>query len=98
MGNYFLSQSALADLDDIWNYIADNSLQQADKTQDRIFAACQKIANHIHIGRPRPELRSGLRSFQEKPYLIFYTIENEATDLITIRRIIHHSRDLTTLF
>ena len=96
MSDFYLSKAALADLDDIWDYIAQDSLKQADKMQDRILAICQKIADNTHTGRPRPELRTGLRSFLEKPYLLFYTIDSE--DVVTLRRIIHYSRDLEALF
>ena len=96
MATYSLSRAALADLDDIWDCIAQDSSLQADKMQDRIFDACQKLANNTQIGRPRPELRSGLRSFLAKPYTLFYTIESE--EAITVRRIIHYSRDLDALF
>jgi toxin ParE1/3/4 len=96
MATYSLSRTALADLDDIWDYIAQDSSLQADKMQDRIFAACQKVANNTELGRPRPELRSGLRSFPAKPYTLFYTIDSE--EAITVRRIIHYSRDLDALF
>ena len=96
MATYSLSRTALADLDDIWDYIAQDSSLQADKMQDRIFAACQKVANNTELGRPRSELRSGLRSFLAKPYILFYTIESE--EAITVRRIIYYSRDLDALF
>ena len=96
MSDYSISKAALADLDDIWDYIAQNSLLQADRMQDRIFRACYKLAKNIHAGRPRPELREGLRSFIEEPYVIFYTIEESAR--ITIRRVIHGSRDIESMF
>lgn len=96
MADYYLSRAAIADLDDIWDYIHQDSVLQADRMQDRIFAACQQLACNPHRGRPRPELRAGLRSFLAKPYLLFYTIELE--DAVTVRRIIHHSRDLDALF
>ena len=95
MASYYLSTATLADLDDIWDYIAQDNFLEADKMQDRIFAAGSKLAKNSHMGRPRPELRPELRSFQEKPYVIFYTIE---VDRITVRRIIHGSRDLEALF
>ena len=93
--DYHLSAVALADMDDIWDYIAQDSFLEADKMQDRIFAACSKLAKNPYIGRPRPELRPELRSFQEKPYVIFYTVEEER---ITVRRVIHSSRDIEALF
>ena len=96
MADFYLSRAALADLDDIWDYISQSSLVQADKVQDRILAACQKISDNAHMGRPRPELRPELRSFLEKPYVLFYTIDSEG--VVTIRRVIHHSRDLEALF
>lgn len=75
MATYSLSRAALADLDDIWDYIAQDSSLQADKMQDRIFVVYQQLARNPHRWRPRQELRSGLRSFPAKPYTLFYTID-----------------------
>lgn len=96
MADYYLSRAAIADLDDIWDYIAQDSVSQADKMQERLFSACQQLARNPHQGRPRPELRTGLRIHLVKPYTLFYTIDLE--EMITVRRVIHHSRDLDALF
>ena len=56
--------SARADLDDIWDYIASNSIQNADRFVDRIYELCQKtLAYQPMMGRSREELASQLRSF-----------------------------------
>ena len=55
---------------------------------ERIFGL---IAEHPQIGRQRPEVMPGLRSFAIAPWVIFYRIEDEAVGIV---RIIHGARDL----
>lgn len=48
------------DLDDIWDYVAQDSVLQADKLWDRFQAKLEHLARWNTIGRPRPELAPGL--------------------------------------
>ena len=96
MATYHVSNEAIADLDAIWDYLAGEGSTQADKLLDGVFETCGHLADNPHIGRNRPELKEGLRSFPVKPYLIFYTVEDPQK--ITIRRVIHGSRDLEKQF
>ena len=96
MATYHVSNEAIADLDAIWDYLAGEGSTQADKLLDHVFETCGHLADNPHIGRSRPELKEGLRSFPVKSYLIFYTVEGPQK--ITIRRVIHGSRDLEKQF
>ena len=47
------------------------------------------------MGRLRPELASGMRSFAIDKYLVFYRI---AGDAITVLRVLHGARDIEQMF
>jgi len=86
---------AEADLDEIWLYIAQDDPNAADRFMDRIEERCHLLAENPRIGRSRPGLASGLRSFPVGNYLIFYVpIENG----IEIVRVVSGSRDIEALF
>jgi toxin ParE1/3/4 len=65
--------------------------------EDRFFRefnqARDMIARHPDIGRKRPELRAGLRSWPVHPYLIFYTVDDKACRA-TFVRVIHGHMDI----
>ena len=67
-----LQPRAKADLADIWEFIADDSDEQADAFIDLIDQKFQLLAQQSGIGRRRDELADGLRSFPVGRYVIFY--------------------------
>lgn len=89
------TKRAESDLEDIWFYIAQDSLLAADKILDDIETQCRLIATQPRMGRARPELpQPELRSFPVGRYLIFYTT---LPDGIEILRVLHSARDLDAL-
>src|SRR5438128_1888580 len=90
-----LSRRAVADLEDIWLYVAQDSSAAADQLLDRISHACQKLADTPRLGRPRDELVVGLRSLPVGDYLVFY---RPAKDGIEVARILNGYRDLDAIF
>lgn len=83
------------DLNEIWEYIAQDNLNAAENLVERIEELCQLLAQHPHLGRRREELAAGLRSFPAGSYIIFYQL---ITDGIEIVRVLHSSRDIDSLF
>jgi len=63
---------ASADLSEIWEFIAGDSIVRADEFIDRIDAKFRALAAQPLMGRERNELAPGLRSFPMAPYVIFY--------------------------
>ncbi len=56
---------AAADILDIWDHIAEDSLEQADRWVDKLDEKFRLIATQPLIGRARPgEARAGSRSAQ----------------------------------
>ncbi|WP_326538038.1 type II toxin-antitoxin system RelE/ParE family toxin [Pseudorhodoferax sp.] len=83
---------AFADLADIWAFIADDSEQQADLFLDSMEDKLVLLATQPHMGRERPELAPGLRSFPVKRYVVFY---RALRDGIEVLRVLHSARDVT---
>ena len=52
------------DLDEIYDYIADENLDAAEKFIERIEDTCQLLALRRKIGKDRSDLRSGLWRFR----------------------------------
>lgn len=67
-----LSEQAEADLTDIWVYIAADSPASADAFTQRLYDKCVLLAETPTLGRARPELGEGVRSFPFKRYVIYY--------------------------
>jgi toxin ParE1/3/4 len=88
------SSRARADLVDIWLYLAERSVLAADRVLDEIERVCGVIANYPEIGRARPEISRGLRSFVAMSWVVFYRIEDGT---IRIVRVIHGARDLDAI-
>jgi len=51
-----------ADIDEVWDYIAADSLVQADAWVDRLEAKLRLLATRPMMGRARDELSAGVRS------------------------------------
>jgi toxin ParE1/3/4 len=92
MANHFRSRRAVRDAQDVWYYIATRNLAAADGLADRLERA--SLAASPGIGRQRPELGSGIRSFPVGSYLILY---REIRGGILVLRYIHGARDLSSL-
>ena len=52
---------AAADILDIWLYIAEDSIEQADRWVDRLDEKLRLLATQPLMGRAREELAAGLR-------------------------------------
>lgn len=85
------SPRAKRDAFEIWDYIAPESRSGAERTLRRIDAVIQKLAERPELGRARPELGSGMRSFPMESYVIFYRA-TETT--LHIARLLHSARNI----
>jgi len=82
-------------LADIWAYIAEGSPDHADAFIGRIDREFRLLARNPGIGRSRPELSEGLRSFPLARYVIFYVPRKDGIEVV---RVLHGARDLDPLF
>jgi len=95
MAPVVIRPQALADLAEIWAYIAEDSLEHADAFSDRIDRAFEALAGKPKMGRARPELAAGVRSFPVGRYVVFYLPRARGIEVI---RVLHGARDLKPLF
>jgi toxin ParE1/3/4 len=89
-----ISPRASADLIEIWSYIADDSVANADAFLDRLYQSIQALARQPGLGRHREELAPGLHSNPFGRYIIFY---RAVTDAIEIVRVLHGARDIESI-
>jgi toxin ParE1/3/4 len=87
--------SASEDIAEIWDFIAEDSLTQADAFVDRLDHKLQLLATQPLMGRARDELAPGLRSFPFERYVVFY---EPLKDGIVVVRMLHSARDVDAEF
>lgn len=88
-------ERAKADIDEIWDYIADDSEDRAKAFVKTIDKKLRTIAGRPNIGRARDELEEGIRSFPIGKYIVFY---RPLPDGIEVIRVLHSARDLDAVF
>ena len=86
---------AEADLFDIALYIARDDPSASDRFLDGFERTFQLLATTPDMGRARPELGQGLRSFPVGRYVIFYRSRHDGIDIV---RVLSASRDIPSLF
>jgi toxin ParE1/3/4 len=86
---------AREDLIEIWSYIADDSVTNADAFIDRRYETMESLGRNPGSGRHREELALGIQSFPFGRYLIFY---RALTNSIEIVRVLHGARDIENVF
>ena len=83
---------AETDLLELWLTIAEENLVAADESLDTAQASVALLATQPEMGRARPELSNGLRSFPTRtPYIIFYLPDD---DNLLVVRVLHYARDI----
>ena len=95
MTSFFLTPQAIQDLNEIHDFIAEDSLSMALRFINTLQEKCHLLAQSPAIGRSREELAPSLRSFPVGKHVIFY---RDAQDGIEIIRILHGARDIPPLF
>ncbi len=90
-----ISEQARDDLIDTWQYIALDSVENADRFVDLIYDKCTELASMPGMGRKRDGLIPGIRSFPVKRYVIFYRIRKNQVEII---RVLSAYRDLSAIF
>jgi toxin ParE1/3/4 len=90
-----LTEAAEADLVEIWQFIAEDSVSKADSLLASLDDKAATLARNPEIGRLRPELADELRSFPIGNYILFYTCTPEG---ILIARVLHGAQDIERMF
>jgi toxin ParE1/3/4 len=90
-----VSLPALADLDEIADYLYSKNINAGNRILDNIESRIKSLETHPLRGYARDDLSSGLRCLNEGNYLIFYSVKDTS---IQILRILHSKRDLESEF
>lgn len=85
---------AIRDVDEIWDWIAAEDVEAADRLSDRIARATDRLTNFPESGAPRPELGPDARSIIVGRYLILYRAGPDSVDIL---RVVHGARELGPL-
>ncbi len=84
-----------ADIAEIWDYIAADSITSADAWVDRLDGKLNLLATQPLMGRSRNELSQDLRSMPFGRYVIFYLPLPDGIDVV---RVLHSARDVNVVF
>ena len=90
-----LTEPAVQDLEEIYDYIALDNIDAAERLKNRLQKRWRAAAENPGTGRKRNELQPNLRSVREGNYLIFYHQLDEGIEIV---RILHGARGIETLF
>jgi toxin ParE1/3/4 len=95
MPKIIVAPLAQADIDEIWDHIARESILNADRFVDRIERRLTLLADNPGLGVAREDLRPGLRRFAHARYLIYYRAIRGGIEVI---RVVHGARRREALF
>jgi plasmid stabilization system protein ParE len=85
MSGYVLHPDAFADLDEIWEYIAEDNIDAADRVLADIHAVLRTLAVSPHIGHRRPDLTARpLRFHVAREYLVAYAPDEKPLWVVAI--------------
>jgi plasmid stabilization system protein ParE len=85
MIGYELHPEARTDLDDIWNYIAADSIEAAARVIDEILQRFKSLVPFPHQGHRRPDLTNRpLRFVRVRDYLIAYASDKKPLRIIAV--------------
>lgn len=72
MPTFTVRPLARIDIDEIWDFIAEDNQSQADTFVDRMSLKFKLLSREPGLGRLRDELMPELQSFPFERYVIFY--------------------------
>jgi plasmid stabilization system protein ParE len=94
MSAYILSEDADLDLDDIWEYIAQDNIDAADRWIDKLFDAFEAIGRTPGIGHKREDLTAyPVLFFPVGAYLIIYRAIRPTVEIVAVTQ---GARDIPT--
>ncbi|GAB3085396.1 type II toxin-antitoxin system RelE/ParE family toxin [Corynebacterium aquatimens] len=93
---YNFTPRAKKDLNNIWEYTEQHwGTSQARKYLNNLHSACVVIAKNPEIGRLRPEIAEGLRSFRVEKHVLYYL---EAEQGLSVVRVLHERMDISNIY
>ena len=93
MAKFYLTNKAVQDLGDIWDYTIDNrSENQAELYYSLLIDSCQEIAHKPKLGKSYEIVEKNVLGFKTGQHVIFYRIITEKE--VEIVRILHGMMDM----
>lgn len=68
--------------------------KQADVYEALLAAAVRQVSEHPLLGRPRDDVRPGLRGFVVGQHIVLYRVGDEEIEVL---RVVHARRDISRL-
>ena len=94
MTKHVLSVDAELDLDQIWEYIAEDNIEAADRWIAKLFDAFESLAQAPGMGRKREDLTAlPILFWPVGAYLILNRVQNEWIDIVAVTQ---GGRDIPT--
>jgi plasmid stabilization system protein ParE len=94
MSQYVLSEAAAADLDTIWEYIAQDTISAADRWIAKLFDAFDTLAKNPGIGHRREDLTHlPVLFWPIGAYIILYRHQTNAIEIVAVTQ---GARDIPT--
>lgn len=94
MKRYELAQHALGDIQEIWEFISEDSFDAADRVLDEFYHAFSQLAEMPGMGHKRADLTSrDVLFWPVRSYLVIYTDSKP----LRIVRVLHSKRDTKKL-
>jgi plasmid stabilization system protein ParE len=85
MSGFVLHPEAFTDLEEIWEYIAADSLDAADRIRDEIFEAIHSLVDFPYTGHSRPDLTARPLRFQSlRDYVLAYAADEKPLAVIAV--------------
>ena len=96
MPGYFLAPQARADLREILNYIADDSIDAADKALNRLLEVFELLGENPDMGHFREDLTlAPVRFFPVYSYLVVYMANTSPVEIV---RVLGGAQDISSIF
>ena len=93
MAKFYLTNKAVEDLGEIWNYTVENwSENQAEIYYSLLIDSCQELTNKPNQGKSYEVVEKNILGFKTGQYIIFYRIVTEKE--IEVVRILHGMMDM----
>jgi plasmid stabilization system protein ParE len=98
MKKYQFTPQAAGDLSEIWNFIAKDNPEAADRVEEAVFRACDLLADSPFAGRPRKDLTPlPVRFWVVHPYSKYLIVYDPEKKPLQIIRVLHGARDLPSV-
>jgi plasmid stabilization system protein ParE len=93
-----LTPRAINDLGEIWDFIAEDSVDAANRVESAVLAACSSLARHPLLGSKRSEITSNpVRFWTVTRFPNFIVVYRPETKPLQVVAILHGKRNLNVL-